>query len=222
MLGLSTLALAEIAAPALVVALSPIPVVIALVLLIHNDRPYASSIAYLVGRLGALAVLVSAFYSVPRPSDTLRWSWLTSTHWMTVAVGVMLVVMGALVLRRRGTAEPKAPWHSQLGGIPPLASAALGLLPALANPKVVAASMAVNVQTRALPSTAAAIVTLICYLALATSTVIAPIALYLILGARIDPKLEDLRDWIQRHQRAATATTLIVIGVTIVLYGIAE
>ncbi len=220
MVGLSTLDFAKIAAPALVVALSPIPAIIALVLLIHNNQPRASSIAYLLGRLTALAMMVLASYSIPQPSDALHRPFPHWVRWMTVAIGAAFVTAGALLLKRHQPSKPTSLWHNRIGGISPRASAALGLLPAFANPKVVAASIAANAEIRALPSTSGNAIALICYLALATSTVAAPIFIYLLLGARIDPKLERLRQRIQRHHNATIATTLIIIGVTVMLYGL--
>ena len=51
MLGVSGLVQAKLAGSALVVSLSPMPIVVTFVLLVHNDRPLSSSIAYFLGRL---------------------------------------------------------------------------------------------------------------------------------------------------------------------------
>jgi hypothetical protein len=75
-------------------------------------------------------------------------------------------------------------------------------------------------QISVLPSTVDAGIAFTYYRAAATATVAAPVITYLALGSRIDPKLERLRHWVQRHHVAATATTLIIIGVTILLYGL--
>jgi hypothetical protein len=220
LLGLPSAALAAITAPAIAVALSPIPAVIALVLLIHNHRPRASSIVYLLGRSTALALLVTASVNVPHLGGYLHKPLPHWTHWVTVAIGVAFIVLGALVWRRRPSAPTTSQWLTQVGGIPPPAAAALGLLPALVNPKVVAASVVAGGQISVLPSTVDAAIAFAYYLAMATVTVAAPVITYLALGSRIDPRLERLRHWVQRHHIAATATTLIIIGVTILLYGL--
>jgi hypothetical protein len=221
LLGLSSLPLAGIATPALAVALSPVPVVIALVLLVHNDRPRASSLAYLVGRSTALAVLVTVFIGVPRLTGSLdrhhlpRW-----TEWLVFATGAAFVGAGVMVWHRRDRANAPSQWHRHVGGIAPAAAAALGLFPPLANPNVLAASMAAGAHISALSSAFSTAVAGACYIVIAGSTVAVPIAVYLALGPRIDPKLEGLRRWVQRHQSAATAATLIVVGVTIAIYGL--
>jgi len=217
--GLLSTTLTALTAPALAVAISPIPAVVALVLLIHNQRPRASSIAYLFGRAIALSLLVTASLNIPHV-DALHKPPPYWTHWTTVAVGVAFIALGALVWQRRPSAPTSSQWHTHIGGIPPPAAAALGLLPALVNPKVVAASMIAGGRIRVLPSTVDAAIAFTYYLGVATLTVAAPVVTYLVLGSRIDAKLESLRHWVQRHQVAATATTLIVIGMTILLYGI--
>ena len=93
---------------------------------------------------------------------------------------------------------------------------------ALVNPKVVAASVVAGGQISVSSSTVDAAIAFAYYLAMATVTVAAPVITYLALGSRIDPKLERLRHWVQRHHIAATATTLIIIGVTILLYGLSS
>ena len=220
MLGLPSATLTAITAPAVAVALSPIPAVIALVLLIHNQRPRASGIAYLLGRSTALALLVTVSLTVPRLGGSLHKPLPHWTHWVTATIGVAFIALGALVWKRRPSAPTTSQWHTQIGGIPPPAAAALGLLPALVNPKVVAASVVAGGQISSAPSTFDAVIAFAYYLGVATVTVAAPVITYLALGSRIDPKLERLRHWVQRHQTAATATTLIIIGVTILLYGL--
>ncbi|UXA09620.1 GAP family protein [Mycobacterium sp. SMC-2] len=81
-------------APALVVALSPIPVVVALVLLIHNDRPYSSSVAYLLGRLASLTVLAAGFMQFPRWFDDLMGPAPPWADWVVVGVGSWHSVRG--------------------------------------------------------------------------------------------------------------------------------
>jgi hypothetical protein len=115
-------------------------------------------------------------------------------HWTTAAIGIAFIAIGALVWRRRrASATDGAQWHTQFGGVPPTASAALGLLPALVNPKIVAASVLAGGAIRSLPSPIEAAAGATYYVAVATVTVAAPVLVYLALGSRIDPKLERLR-----------------------------
>jgi threonine/homoserine/homoserine lactone efflux protein len=213
--------LAKLMAPALAIALSPIPVVIALVLLVHNDRPRASSIAYLLGRASALtasAIAITGASSLyaGRHEQLPRW-----TTFVAAAFGAALILLGVRTWRQRNSASTDPGWHRRVGGIRPSAAAAIGLLPPLANPKVIAASVAAGTQITTLTSTAAATAALACYVAVATSTIAAPVLIYLLAGARIDPKLERVRGWIGHRNNETTAATLIVIGIAILIYTLA-
>jgi len=219
MAGLSTLSLVEIAAPALVVAVSPIPVVIVLVLLVHNDRPRVSSIAYLLGRSSALAILVAAFVAIPWLGEYLYRPLPGWTDWIALGVGAALVALGIRAWRRRAaTSTPK--WSTQIGGIPPMASVALGLIPPLVAPRIIAASMAAGGQMRALSTTLDTVVAVGWFVVLATLTVTAPIVVYLALGRRIDARLDRLRHWIHDHRDTVTATMFTGVGLLIALYAL--
>jgi hypothetical protein len=211
--------LAGITAPAIAIALSPIPVVIALVLLVHNERPRTASIAYLAARVTALALLPAALLGAPRLGASVHRPPPAWTHWAAVAVALAFIAFGIRMWsRRKVVAASSAALHSKVGGIPPSASAALGLFPPLVNPKVMAASLAADSQIADLPSALGTAAALAWYVAVASSTVAAPVVVYLALGSRIDPKLDHLRRRIQLHSNAVAAVTLIFVGAMILLY----
>jgi hypothetical protein len=210
---------AAIAAPALAIALSPIPVVVALVLLVHNDRPRTASIAYLTGRAAALAALSTALLIAPGLSSYLHRARPAWIDWVVVAIGCGFIVLGLRMWLRRRSAGPRSAstLHTRVGGIPPSASAALGLFPPLVNPKVIAAGVAADTQIAGL-SPISASVALVGYVLVAVSTVTAPIAVYVAFGSSIDHKLEHLRRRIQQHGNALAAATLVAVGGMILVY----
>ncbi|PBA23872.1 hypothetical protein BB737_26985 [Mycobacterium avium subsp. hominissuis] len=217
---LSGLVLAKLSAPALVVAVSPVPIVVSLVLLIHNDRPYSSSVAYLLGRLVSLTVLTTAFMRAPRLFDDLVGPAPPWGDWVVIGVGAALVAFGAWLWWRRAHGTGRPGWDGGVGTITPAAAAAIGMLPMLANPKVLAASAAVGTQIATSRLTAlSAVVAVAYYAVLATSTVAAPVVAYFVVGPRIDPHLERIRCWIQDRHRALAAITVALVGFAVVLYG---
>jgi hypothetical protein len=207
---------------ALVIALSsPIPVVVTLVLLVHNDRPHSSSIAYLSGRVAALAVLATAFMHVPRSLAGLDGPTPAWTSWAIIAAGALLVTLGVRQWRQRGRTDRTPSWEDNVARMGPKTSAAAGIFTGL-NAKVLAVSAAVGTHVGALHSTILGAAGMVAYYAvLANSTVAAPILAYLLAGPRIDPLLKRLRHWMQIQHRALTATLLVTIGCAMVLYGIA-
>ncbi|OBH09979.1 GAP family protein [Mycobacterium sp. E3247] len=218
---LSGLVLAKLTAPGLVVALSPIPIVVSLVLLVHNDRPYSSSVAYVLGRLVSLTVLAAGFMQFPRLLDDLLGPAPAWADWVVIGAGVVLMSFGTWLWWRRAHPTGGPGWEGSVGTITPSAVAAIGMVPMLANPKVLAASAAVGTQIASVRMTAVGSVLAVAYYAaLASSTVAAPVLAYLVVGPRIDPQLERIRRWMQRRHRALAAVAVVLVGFAVVLYGL--
>lgn len=222
MLSAPGVMLTKLGATASVIALSPMPVALVSVLLVHSERPRSASIAYLSGRMLALTAVTVAFLQAPELFDALVGPSPPWTDWPMLALGVVLIGLGWWIWSRRHHVGGATWWQSRVGRLTPSVSAAIGILPTLANPKVLAASAAAGVQIGALDlsilGTAGAVG---CYAAVASSTVAAPIAAYLVLGPRIDPQLDRIRSWVHRRQRTVTALALISFGVAALVYGFA-
>jgi Sap, sulfolipid-1-addressing protein len=211
-----------LSACALVIALSsPIPVMVTVVLLVHNDRPHSSSMAFLSGRVATLAVLATAFMHVPRFLAGLDGPTPVWTTWAIIAAGALLITLGVRQWRQRGRTDRRPSWEDCVARMGPKTSAAAGIFTAL-NTKVLAVSAAVGTHVGALHSTILRAAAMVAYYAvLANSVVAASILAYLIARPRIEPLLQRLREWMQSQHQALTATLLVVFGCAMVLYGIA-
>ena len=89
----TSLELTEIIPLALVIALSPFTVVLA-VLVVQGNRPRASGLAYLAGWLCGITVLIAMFTALPEAMDpdesyTPEWS-----AWTRILVGGALIAVG--------------------------------------------------------------------------------------------------------------------------------
>ena len=58
------------------------------------------------------------------------------------------------------------------------------------------------------------------YTVIAGSTVLVPILAYAIAGARVDPQLERLKQWMERQHAVLMAGFLAVVGLLLVYTGI--
>ncbi|RUP06922.1 MAG: GAP family protein [Mycobacterium sp.] len=216
------LLLGTLTAPALVVALSPLPVALVLVVLVHSERPRSASIAYLAGRLLALTTVTALFVRAPRFLDALHGPVPLWADGVMLALGAAMIGLAGWIWARRGDVGAPAPWQNRVGRLTPAVSATIGTLPTMANPKVLAAGAAAGVKIGTLDLTAAGTAAAVVYFAvLASATIAAPIAAYLLLGPRIDPQLDRVRSWLHRRQRAVTALALLAAGIAVLVYGLA-
>jgi threonine/homoserine/homoserine lactone efflux protein len=212
--------LGELIPLALVVALSPLSIIPAVVLVLHSEHPRPTGLAFMAGWLVGLAALTIIFVQVPHLVDGFgqpspRWA-----PWVRIAIGVVLIVLavGRWATRNRATREPAL--LNRLSRITPVGAAAIGFALTVANPKVVVMNAAAGliIGTAAVGFGIWAAVLL--YTVLAGSTVIAPILAYAVAGERVDPALERLKDWMQREHAAITAVILVIVGVLLTYTGI--
>lgn len=212
--------LGELVPLALVVALSPVSIIPAVLLVLHTDRPRPTGLAFMAGWLAGLAVLTVVFVQVPHLIDgfgreTPQWA-----PWVRIAIGVLLIALavGRWVTRKRETRPPA--FLNRLSKITPAGAGVIGFGLVMANPKV----LVMNAAAGLIIGTAAVGVgiwlAVALYTALAGSTVIAPILAYVVVGERVDSQLERLRDWMQREHAAVTAATLLIVGVLLTYTGI--
>ncbi|RDH80575.1 GAP family protein [Mycolicibacterium moriokaense] len=212
--------LGELIPLALVVALSPVSIIPAVVLVLHTDHPKPTGLAFMSGWLFGLAALTAVFVAVPHLVDGLGRQSPPWAPWVRIGIGVLLVALavGRWVTRRRTTAAPA--FLNRLSRITPSSAGVIGFGLVLANPKVLVVNAAAGliIGTSAVGLGVWAAVAF--YTVLAGATVIAPILAYVIAGQRVDRQLEQARDWMGREHATVTAIILAVVGVVLAYTGI--
>jgi threonine/homoserine/homoserine lactone efflux protein len=211
--------LTELIPLALVVALSPLSIIPA-VLVLHTPRPRPTGLAFLIGWLLGLAALTAIFLEV---SDLLGdfdkpppWA-----SWLRIAVGAALIVFGIYrwAMRKRSAHTPG--WMQSLGKLTPVRAGAAGVALTVVNPKVLfmCAAAGLAIGTAGLGSHHVWI-PVICYVGVAGSTVAIPILAYAVSGDRLDEPLRRLKDWMERQHAVLVAAILVVIGLLVLYKGI--
>jgi hypothetical protein len=215
--------LGHLFAPAMVVAISPFSIIAVLILILHTDRPRPNGVAFLAGRLIALAACTAVFMQAPRMLNRLN---RPMSPWLLIAIGGILLVTGLAVWagRDRITEEPRwLRWLRSIDRITPLGAAAIGLLLVLTNPKMLAANAAAGLLVdNAGLSVAAAGGAVLYYSALASSTVAIPVFAYVAVGARSDAHLTRLKNWLHRRNGLVSAVILIAVAIALLLTGIRQ
>jgi threonine/homoserine/homoserine lactone efflux protein len=211
--------LTELIPLALVVALSPLSIIPA-VLVLHTPRPRPTGLAFLFGWLIGLAALTAIFLEVSNLLGDLdkppRWA-----SWVRIVVGAALIVFGIYrwLMRKRSAHTPG--WMQNLGKLTPARAAAAGVALTVVNPKVlfISAAAGLAIGTAGL-GTAHAWLAVAWYVAVAGSTVAIPILAYAVSGDRLDEPLRRLKDWMERQHAVLVAAILIVIGLLVLYKGI--
>jgi Sap, sulfolipid-1-addressing protein len=139
MSGSWPLLFSQLFAPAMVVAVSPVSIIAAVILVLHTDRPAFNGIAFVCGRLIGLAAVTAVFVQAPRLLNGVH---QMSSPCVLIVVGGLLLALGAWFWanRGRGTSEPR--WLASLDRLTPVGAAAIGIFLVLSNPKMLAANAA--------------------------------------------------------------------------------
>lgn len=212
--------LTELIPLALVVALSPLSIIPA-VLVLHTPRPRPAGLAFLVGWLVGLTVLTAIFVEVSSLAGGLGAKPPGWASWLRIVVGAALIIFGVYrwLTRKKSAHTPK--WTQSLSKLTPARAAGAAAALTVANPKVLficaAAGLAIGTAGLGAPG---AWIAVAWYVAVAGSTVALPILAYAVSGDRLDGSLSRLKDWMERQHATLVAAILVVIGLLVLYKGI--
>ena len=206
---------------ALVVALSPLSIIPAVLLVLHTVHPRPTGLAFLVGWLAGLAASTAVFVQVPRLLGGLHQAPPRWATWVRIVVGAVLIAGGVWrwATRKRSARSPA--WLTSLNKITPARAAVIGVVLAVANPKVffMNAAAGLAIGTAGL-GVAGAGIAIAYYTALAGSTVAVPVVAHAMTAERLDQPLERLKEWMERQHAVLAAAILVVIGLVLLYTGI--
>jgi threonine/homoserine/homoserine lactone efflux protein len=212
--------LTELVPLALVIALSPLSIIPA-VLVLHTPRPKPTGLAFLAGWLFGLTALTGIFVEVSNLLGGLEEKPPSWASWLRVAVGAALIVFGIYRWLNRKRSEHSPKWMSGLTKISPARAAVTAVMLVVVNPKVLficaAAGLAIGTEGVRRPEAWLAVVY---FVAAASSTVALPILAYAVSGDRLAEPLHRLKDWMERQHAVLVAGILVVIGLLVLYKGI--
>ncbi len=212
--------LTELIPLALVVALSPLTIIPA-VLVLHTPRPRPTGLAFLAGWLFGLAVLTAIFVEVSGLAGGLGDKPPSWASWVRIVIGAALIVFGVFrwFTRKRSAHTPG--WMQSMSKFTPLRAALAAMALTVVNPKVLficaAAGLAIGTAGLRAPGAWGAVAW---YVVVAGLTAAIPILAYAVAGDRLDGPLTRLKDWMERQHATLVAVILIVIGLLVLYKGI--
>ncbi|MFD4421266.1 GAP family protein [Agromyces sp. NPDC058484] len=208
---------------ALAVALSSVPIM-ATILILLSPRRAQSAIPFLIGWVLGIVSVVSLCTLAAQAIPTSRSSRQPDTviGIGEIVVGSALIVIG-IVAWRRARANPSADmpkWLSAVGSLRPWAS--FGVAFALnVRPKGLLLAIAAGLALRGDDlSFGQSVVAILVYTIIGSSTVAVPIIVSLAAPERMEPRLLSAKDWITRNNGAITSLILALIGVVIIGTGL--
>jgi hypothetical protein len=214
----------EILPLAMVIALSP-PPVIAVVLMLLSPNAKANSLGYLAGWVAGIltAVIVMTWLATLLPKRDPDSS--------TTAAGIFMLVLGAALIvlavrqwmsRPRGSEDAALPsWMAAVDSMVPRRALMFGFLLSALNPKnlMIAASAGLLIGASDL-SGSLRVVAVVIFTLLAAGAVLGPVVAFFLAPARVMPVLQELREWLVVHNTALMSAITLVIGVAIVGNGL--
>jgi threonine/homoserine/homoserine lactone efflux protein len=210
---------------ALGVAISPVPM-IAVILMLLAPHATAASVAFLAGWVVGITVVVVLVALVVDPVDD------SDGGGPSTFVSVLKLVLGAAAVllavkewrsRPRAGQEPVMPkWMSAIDSVSPAKALGLGALLSGVNPKNLALCLTGGLTIGAgglSPGETAVAVAV--FVLVGSCSVAVPVIGYLVAKQRMQGPLDELRQWLTLHNSAVMAVLLLVIGVAIFGKGLA-
>ncbi len=215
-------AIGAILAPAVGVAISPVPI-IAVILMLFSKRSTANSLAFLsgwvLGLLGAGLIVLALGLTDSGGAPS------TTSGVVKIAIGVLFIILGIRQWRGRpkDAAEAKPPgWMEAIDDFSSAKSFGIGVLLSAINPKNLGLTIAAAASiTAAGLSSADEVIVLGVFVLIASLTIAAPVALNLALGARAEATLNEMKVWLVANNATVMSVLFLVLGAKVLGDGIA-
>jgi hypothetical protein len=206
---------------AVAMAFSSVPLTVTILILLSPNRG-RSALPFLVGWvIGVAAVIILSAVGAAALSKPLRRRPDTAYAVLEIVIGAALMVLAAIYLRRRSQTSTGLPrWLAAVDSFGPLVS--FGIAVALSfRPKGFLLGIAGGLALSAASVKAdEAVLLIIIYTAIATSTVVVPIVASFVAPRQMEPRLVSARDWLTTNGRILTSLMMFMIGIVILGAGL--
>ncbi|MET4159828.1 GAP family protein [Agromyces sp. PvR057] len=211
---------------ALGVAISPIPIIAAILMLL-SPKARVTSVGFLLGWLVGIIVAITVFTllaTVLPENDPDASKPIQGVIQLLLGAGLLLLALGQWRKRPKAGEEPVLPkWMQAIDKITFSGALGLGFLLSALNPKnlIMAAGAGTEIGSAGL-ATGEIVLVIAIYVLIAASTVAIPVIAYLIASAKLRGPLDALRVWLAHENAIIMAVLLLVIGVSMLGKGIAS
>jgi threonine/homoserine/homoserine lactone efflux protein len=214
----------EILPLAVGVAISPVPIIAAILMLL-SPKAKGASVGFLLGWITGIVVAIVVFTLLSSVLPAQDESGSSPVR------GVIKIILGALLLflalrqwrgrPAQGEQATMPKWMSAIDSMTAGKALGLGFLLSAVNPKnllmAISAGLIIGGAGLAVGQT---VVVIVIFVLLAASTVLIPVVAYLIASERLAGPLDSLRAWLVNNNATIMAVLLLVIGVAVIGKGI--
>ncbi|MGW4929304.1 GAP family protein [Agromyces sp. NPDC004153] len=206
------------------IAISPIPIIAAILMLL-SPKAKGTSVGFLLGWVVGIVVAVVVFTllaSVLPEQDPDASKPVSGT--IKIVLGVLLLLLAIRQWRSRpkpGEEPPLPKWMAAIDDMNAGRGFGLGFILSAVNPKnlIMAVGAGITIGTGGL-TIGEDVVVILLFTLIAASSVAVPVIAYLVASARMAGPLESLRGWLVHNNATVMAVLLLVIGVVVIGKGI--
>jgi threonine/homoserine/homoserine lactone efflux protein len=211
-------ALGQILPLAVAVALSPMPI-IAVVLMLVSAKARVKGPMFVVGWLLGMAIVGAIVLLIAGPQASDKGEPASWVAFIELALGALLLLLAVKQWRGRPDegAEPEMPkWMAAIDSFTPIKSAGIAALLSGVNPKnllLILAAASTIAQSGISGGEQAVVYGVFCVIG--TVGVAIPVIVYFFLGDRAPALLRRMQTWMAHNNAVIMAVLLLVIGVKI-------
>lgn len=203
---------------ALGVAISPVPI-IAVILMLLAPHAKAASVAFMVGWVVGITAVVTLVVLLAGDSATDGGEPSTFASIAKLVLGLLAILIGVKQWRGRprGDTEPALPkWMAAVDTITAPKAGGLGLLLSGVNPKNLTLGLSGGILIAGADLDAAdSAVCVAVFVVIGSCTVAAPVIAYLLARSKMQQPLDELRQWLTANNAVVMTVLMLVIGVVI-------
>ncbi|MET0627980.1 MAG: GAP family protein [Acidimicrobiia bacterium] len=212
-------AIGQILPLAVGVAISPIPI-IAVVLMLVTPRARANGPMFVLGWIVGLAAIGVIVLAIAGGAEASSSDSTSGVSWVKLLLGVGLLSVALRQWRGRshpGEEAPMPKWMAAIDSFSPVKALGAGVVLAAVNPKnlLLAVGAATVVGQSGISGTDQAVAYAV-FTVIATIGVAIPVVIYFAMGDRAPALLGSLKTWMGVHNAAIMAVLCLIIGVKLI------
>lgn len=206
------------------IAVSPIPIIAAILMLL-SPKARGTSVGFLLGWLLGIAVAVTVFTllsAVLPQGDSDDSNPITAVMQLLLGVGLLLLAIRQWRSRPKPGEEPPLPkWMAGIDSMTAGRGFGLAFILAAVNPKnlLLGASAGLTIGSADL-TVGQVVLVIVIFTVIAAASVAVPVIAYLVASDRMAAPLERLRTWLVHNNATIMGVLLLVIGFMLIGKGL--